>query len=93
MWGCTPAHPCRDYSFPKFMEDWGPASLAAKPAQREIRAVEHCRGSIIEVIDFGAKDLVNLHVNSQDLMLSFAPVPTCTPHYAADSATGIVVSH
>lgn len=91
MWGCDPARPCRDYSFPKFMEDWGPASIAAKPSQRKVKAVEHCHAGIIEVIDFGAKDAVNLYVGSEDLMLSFALDPTCTPHYKADSVSKTVV--
>jgi hypothetical protein len=26
MWGCTETTPCRDYSFEKFLEDWGPQS-------------------------------------------------------------------
>src|SRR5947209_2022439 len=26
MWGCTEATPCRDYSFQKFLDDWGPKS-------------------------------------------------------------------
>ena len=91
MWGCDSARPCRDYSLSKFMEDWGPESIAAKPSQRKVKAVEHCHGAIIEVIDFGVKDAVNLHVDPKDLTLSFAPAPTCTPHYKADSANGIVV--
>lgn len=92
MWGCDPAHPCRDYSFSKFMEDWGPESTAASPSQRHVKAVEHCGTGIIEVIDFGAKDLVSLHVRAKDLTLSFAPAPACTPHYKADPANNIVVS-
>ena len=28
MWGCNESHPCRDYSFDKFMEDWGPQKRA-----------------------------------------------------------------
>ena len=23
-WGCSDAHPCRDYSYQRFLEDWGP---------------------------------------------------------------------
>src|SRR4051812_18895407 len=29
QWGCTAEHPCRDYTFDKFMEDWGPQSVHA----------------------------------------------------------------
>jgi hypothetical protein len=93
MWGCDPVRPCRDYSFPKFMEDWGPASIAARPSQRKVKAVEHCHSGIIEVIDFGAKkDAVNLYVGSEDLTLSFALYPACTLHSKAESMNSIVVS-
>jgi hypothetical protein len=36
MWGCTEAKPCRDYSFEKFMEDWGPKSPMADAAKARI---------------------------------------------------------
>src|SRR5271170_3036567 len=26
MWGCTDPHPCPEYPFTKFQEDWGPKS-------------------------------------------------------------------
>src|SRR5277367_3303414 len=26
MWGCSEAHPCPEYPFAKFQEDWGPKS-------------------------------------------------------------------
>src|SRR5262245_38740268 len=30
LWGCTMEAQCRDYSFDKFMEDWGPSGANAK---------------------------------------------------------------
>jgi hypothetical protein len=44
-----------------------------------MKAVRHCKAAIIEVIDFGAGDTVNLYVDSKDLTLSFAPWPVCNP--------------
>jgi len=81
MWGCDEAHPCRDYSYQKFMEDWGPKSPAADLSKRKVLAVRHCNGSIIEVIDLGTGDPLNLIVDSHDLALSFAPWPVCNPRW------------
>ena len=79
MWGCTPDKPCRDYAFNKFMDDWGPKSPAANPSKRNVHAVRHCKTGIIEVMDFGAGEPLNLWVESKDLTLSFAPWPVCNP--------------
>lgn len=37
LWGCTETSPCREYSFERFMEDWGPNSPHANAAAAEIR--------------------------------------------------------
>jgi len=79
LWGCEPSKPCRDYSFQKFMEDWGPKGAVPDISGRKVKAVRHCKASIIEVIDFGAGDTINLYVDSKDLTLSFAPWPVCNP--------------
>lgn len=79
LWGCEPSKPCRDYSFQKFMEDWGPKGAVPDISGRKMKAVRHCKAAIIEVIDFGAGDTVNLYVDSKDLTLSFAPWPVCNP--------------
>lgn len=79
LWGCTPDKPCRDYPLNKFMEDWGPKGQVPDVSKRSVHAVRHCKTGIIQVIDFGAGDPVNLWVESKDLTLSFAPFPTCNP--------------
>lgn len=80
LWGCEPAKPCRDYSFQKFMEDWGPRGVVPDISGRKTTAVRHCKGGIIEVLDFGGSgDPVNLYVDSKDFTLSFAPWPVCNP--------------
>ena len=30
MWGCTDSHPCPEYPFAKFQEDWGPEERARR---------------------------------------------------------------
>jgi|YNPBryBLVA2012_1023415.scaffolds.fasta_scaffold00033_5 hypothetical protein len=39
MWGCTETSPCRDYSFEKFLEDWGPKSAHADARAARIRGM------------------------------------------------------
>lgn len=77
LWGCEPAKPCRDYSLQRFMEDWGPKGTVPDASRRKTSAVRHCKGGIIEVLDVGAGDPINLYVDSKDLTLSFAPWPVC----------------
>ncbi len=35
-WGCTAQHPCPNYDYQRFLEDWG-------PAKKKIRLVGDCR--------------------------------------------------
>jgi hypothetical protein len=79
LWGCTAAAPCRDYSKQKFLEDWGAQSPRAAIAKRQVKAVRHCETGIIEVMDLGPDDPLNLYVDRKDLSLSFAPWPVCNP--------------
>src|SRR5690242_8049896 len=37
MWGCTENSPCRDYTFDKFMEDWGPKGQHPEAGSAEIK--------------------------------------------------------
>ena len=83
LWGCDITHPCRDYSFQKFMEDWGPKSPAASLASRKVLSVRHCGTGVIESIDLGSGDPVNLHIDAGDLTIGFAPWPICNPHWQA----------
>jgi len=85
LWGCEPAKPCRDYSFQKFMEDWGPKGVVPDASVRKTHAVRHCKAGIIEVLDFGTGDPINLYVDSKDFTLSFAPWPVCDPRMKVPS--------
>jgi hypothetical protein len=76
MWGCSQAKPCRDYSFEKFLQDWGPASDAAAGVQRA--KVKSCNSGIIQVLRIKGQD-VNLYVNRATQELSYSPWPVCNP--------------
>ena len=40
-WGCTTEHPCKNYDYGRFMEDWGPSKKASSPWK--IASVDGCR--------------------------------------------------
>src|SRR5690242_17296395 len=39
-WGCTAGHPCPNYDYNRFMEDWGPSKKIASPWK--IASVDGC---------------------------------------------------
>lgn len=77
LWGCTPEQPCRDYSFEKFLEDWGPGSLWSDPHYAEIAKVRYCGDTVIFNL-FIKGDDVNLVVHKDTRYIGFAPWATCT---------------
>lgn len=79
QWGCTAEHPCRDYSYEKFMEDWGPQSIHSDPEGAKVESTKSCDSGIIEKVNF-SKDQVLLWVGRRDKSIGFAPWPVCQPH-------------
>ncbi len=81
LWGCTPATPCRDYSMPRFMEDWGPESGHADLGALQITKVRGCTSGVIIEANFGGGVIEQLWVDRQHRNLGFAPFPVCNPRY------------
>jgi hypothetical protein len=80
LWGCSDEHPCPQYTFEKFMEDWGPKSPHADAAAAKINKIKSCNAGIIEFIQFpGQSEDVQLWVERKDKVLGFAPWPVCDP--------------
>jgi len=79
MWGCAKENPCRDYSFERFLEDWGPQSPHADLSGMKVVKTRSCRSGIIQTLDFNGKDELHLYVNRGDLVLSYSPWPICDP--------------
>ena len=75
LWGCSKEQPCRDYSYEKFLEDWGPAGEYKNAHQARISERFSCVGGIIRTLDFGQDRTVSLWVESKDLLVTFAPPP------------------
>jgi hypothetical protein len=78
MWGCTDAKPCRDYSFERFLQDWGPQSDAADAAAIVRDKVKSCDGGIIQVLKIKGQD-VHLYVDRANRNVGYSPWPVCNP--------------
>jgi hypothetical protein len=79
-WGCTAAKPCRDYSMDRFLEDWGPKSVAAKPENIKLTDKRSCGTSVIQTLDLGGGETVVLIINRKNRTMGFSPWKVCTPH-------------
>jgi hypothetical protein len=75
MWNCTDLHPCRDYTFPEFMKDWGPGS-AHGAARYAIPKSRSCGSGVIVTVDSG-QNQDSLWVQRGDLTIGFSPYPVC----------------
>lgn len=78
LWGCTEAHPCRDYSFARFQEDWGPASPHADESSAHLAMTQSCGSGVVIRLDFsGSEEAVPLWVERKTQIVSFAPWAEC----------------
>ena|SRR5437762_8673038 len=77
MFGCTETNPCRDYTFEKFMDDWGPRSAHANAASAHIGMTQSCGSGVILRVDYSAAEPVPLWVERSTHVVSFAPDPEC----------------
>ncbi|HUS05600.1 MAG TPA: hypothetical protein VMZ52_04870 [Bryobacteraceae bacterium] len=73
LWGCTEAQPCPQYSFDKFMEDWGPQSVYGDAGGGRVAQVNSCDTGIIETIEFPGKPDAQLWVDRRNFNIGFAP--------------------
>ena len=82
LWGCSESHPCKDYPFPKFIDDWGPASGHADPRlEKTFRQgfTQSCTAGVIYNVGFSKGDPVSVWVDRKDKTVGFAPWPSCNP--------------
>jgi hypothetical protein len=79
LWGCTDETPCRDYSFDRFLRDWGPESPAANAATARVVNRATCGGifdvtGILRIYHFDPDYEVSLWVDAQVGHVGFAPI-------------------
>ncbi len=74
-WGCTTAHPCPNYDYQRFLEDWGPPKKISSPWQ--IANVDGCKSFVTVNVQAQGAELQSLSVQRDDHELGFAPAPEC----------------
>ena len=77
LWGCTGETPCRDYQFERFMEDWGPKSPYARPAEIDKVLAETCGNAVWVTIKTPKTEELGLAVDGDTRQLSFTPAARC----------------
>ena len=78
LWGCSESHPCRDYPFDKFQQDWGPASAHADESSAHLTMSQSCgSGVVIRLSYSGSEEAVPLWVERSNQVISFAPWEEC----------------
>lgn len=78
MWGCTDSHPCRDYPFSTFLQDWGPQSAHADESSAHIGISQSCGSGVVIRLDYqGSHEPVPLWVERATGIISFAPWAEC----------------
>jgi hypothetical protein len=78
MWGCTDTHPCPEYPFTKFQEDWGPQSTHASESAAHLGVSQSCGSGVLLRVDYqGSEEPVSLWVERSSGVISFAPWPEC----------------
>jgi hypothetical protein len=74
-WGCGPEHPCKNYDFNRFLEDWGPSKKVSPPWK--IASVEGCRSFVTVNVQATGSELQSLAIERDNHALGFAPSPEC----------------
>jgi hypothetical protein len=78
LWGCTDAHPCPNYSFAKFIDDWGPKSAHADQSSARIGLSQSCGSGVVIRLDYaGSEEPVSLWVERASKVVGFAPWEEC----------------
>jgi hypothetical protein len=78
LWGCSDTHPCKDYSFDKFLEDWGPKSAHADQSSAHIGLSQSCGSGVVIRLDYqGSEEPVSLDIERSTNVISFAPWAEC----------------
>jgi hypothetical protein len=77
LFGCTDAHPCKGYTFDRFMEDWGPKSPHANIAAAHITRSRSCGSGVLLTVSFGSDQAEKLWVERKDMSIGYPPFDGC----------------
>lgn len=76
FWGCTVEVQCRDYTFDKFIEDWGPGGVNEKAALGKLIDTERCGTGFMGTLQAG-NESVALWVERSTGVVGYAPWQEC----------------
>ena len=78
IWNCAAADTCRDYTYEKFMQDFGPGPTGPNLATMSLTDSEECNNGVMLTLRVNATRTEQLWVErgSTD-SISFAPYPIC----------------
>ncbi len=74
LWGCADTHPCPEYSYQKFLEDWGPKQTRSA---WQISDVDGCPTGVVITVNAAGSQPAPLWVDRSDKRISFSPWPEC----------------
>lgn len=72
-WGCTDSNPCRYFPYENFLKDFGPEGVYKNPSGVKMTQKWSCVGGIIRVLDFGGGNEVDLLIDYDKRLVSYAP--------------------
>ncbi len=74
-WGCTTQHPCPNYDYQRFMQDWGPSTKTSSPWK--VNSVDGCKTFVTVNVQADGAQLQSLAIQRDNQALGFAPAPEC----------------
>ena len=78
LWGCTETHPCPQYTYSKFLEDWGPKSEhAGNLTAAALGPSQSCGSGVLIRLDYKGSVSVPIWVERDSGIISFAPWAEC----------------
>jgi hypothetical protein len=77
IWNCTAASTCRDYTYEKFMRDWGPGPNGPDLATVGLTDSEECNDGVMVTLRVNAGRTEQLWLDRSSDAISFAPFPIC----------------
>jgi hypothetical protein len=73
MWGCSPATPCPNYSYEKFLEDWGPGSPVGRISSYDVGRSYDQESGVIILVQVNGRKIPNLWVEKDSEVIGFSP--------------------
>ena len=73
MWGCSTETPCPNYSYEKFLEDWGPESPLGKVTSHNVGRSYDQQSGVIILVEVNGRRIPNLWVEKDSRVIGFSP--------------------